>query len=83
MREYLAKSGIKQCLRVTPFKFSFRQKQMQKAKLEKVFMYDCDIVCLPCWYAKNREPIKIPRNWDDLSKHGLIGKSKVKHARHN
>ena len=53
---------------------SRRQKQMQKAKLEKVFMYDRDIVCLPHWYVKKREPIKIPRKWDDLSKHRLIGK---------
>ena len=47
---------------------------MQKMKLEKVFVYDYDKVCLPCWYVKKREAIKFPKNWDDLSKHGFIGK---------
>ena len=51
---------------------------MQKApvKVERLYIYtyDRDIVCLPCFYARKSKVIPIPRDRDEPSSAGLVGK---------
>ena len=50
-----------------------KQKALVKVK-ERVYSYDRDIVCLPQSYAGKSKVIPIPRNRDELSIAGLVGK---------
>ena len=60
-----------------PSAFLAKQRKQKTTRMAKLFTYDRDIICLPRWYAKKKETIKIPRSRDDLSKHGLIGKVRL------